>query len=1125
MNSNYDYNNINNSQNYFDNVRETFTNNLLKNQKKIISSPNTQPNNNSTNQSKQSTPTHTTHTTPTTTTTTTTQSKQSTPTQSKQSTPTQSKQSTPTHSNPTTTTQSKQSTPTQSKQSTPTHSTPTTTTTTTIQSKQSTPTHSTPTTTTTTQSKQSTPTHSNPITTTTTTTQSKQSTPTHSTPITTTPTTNHTTPTTHTTSITPTHTIPTTTNHTIPTTTNHTTPTTTHSTPITTTHSTPITTTPTHTTPTHTTPTHTTPTHTTPTHTTPTHTTPTTSTTDTNLINQINQINKTKIVPEGEYVNLYYNSSVVPVFNLGNYGIAPWGNNNNFIDKTAQWIWYSSNGNSVSSNNSVPITIQYVYTNSTKKIIDASLYMMVDNNADVLLNKNYIKKNVEGGWNGDIPFIKISIYPGENLFEFKVKSNGGPGGLLVSCISSNSNHVLFNSNSSWKFIPLEPVSISNCNLSIGGLVSSTDKYFPWGSLNLHGLSSQYVNLGTTITGMNGLTFGCWFKSNNNKDFTRIFELGNGVNMDNILLYIYNGKIGVTIYIVNSNSGDKINISENINNNTWNHIVWTLQPTQTGAYWIIYLNNKVIYTGIGVYPINLNRTECYLGKSTWTNISNFNGSISNFVMYQKVLSISEINALYNSMINTLDSKLYLFLPFSTNSVLDTLLNNYANKTFNLPIIKSDKQNQNWNCMQEGSDWYSVRMNNNTIQCMSMDGKSCVGGESEICKIRNSNPVLPEYPVSCAENQSGWCSVAKKFLSSKDIDSSSSVNNNKINNNLNNTGTSISKIKPGIQSLSALTLNQESETIGYNSLNGVGQLLSISNINDINNLLVGGTFKLKVNLPMMPPYIKGKNFDTTVGTNPNYFYLSIEQLDNNCNIINSNGKCLNVYVDNKNCSNKPLSSYVQNNSYRLVLISSQYALDPSIPMGKNSDFTLVQVNGQYYLKNVQTGYIPSLYTNMSNISIYGDMQLNANTNINNVDSLINNTLCGQVPVKNESTGYRHVKCNIPQDPSTYLIVNKNFGQSSPVRININHDKTISFNLLSFNSYGYPTMIYALTYCNFNVQTFSYIEKMTNSIGTFLVNLVCFSDSNNPNTSKNLLKFDVELISFPLNFVKQNSIYDIN
>jgi hypothetical protein len=104
--------------------------------------------------------------------------------------------------------------------------------------------------------------------------------------------------------------------------------------------------------------------------------------------------------------------------------------------------------------------------------------------------------------------------------------------------------------------------------------------------------------------------------------------------------------------------------------------------------------------------------------------------------------------------------------------------------------------------------------------------------------------------------------------------------------------------------------------------------------------------------------------------------------------------------------------------------------------------------------------------------------------------------------------------------------NIGESSPVRININNDNTISMNLLSFNSYGYPTKVSSLIYCNFNVQTYSYIEKITNTLGTFLVNMVCFSDVQNTKlTTSNQLKFTVELISFPPNFVKENSVFTIN
>ena len=51
------------------------------------------------------------------------------------------------------------------------------------------------------------------------------------------------------------------------------------------------------------------------------------------------------------------------------------------------------------------------------------------------------------------------------------------------------------------------------------------------------------------------------------------------------------------------------------------------------------------------------------------------------------------------------------------------------------------------------------------------------------------------------------------------------------------------------------------------------------------------------------------------------------------------------------------------------------------------------------------------------------------------------------------------------------------------------------------------------------------MTNTLGTFLVNMVCFADTQDTKLSnKNQLKFTAELVSFPPNFVKDNSVFTI-
>ena len=79
------------------------------------------------------------------------------------------------------------------------------------------------------------------------------------------------------------------------------------------------------------------------------------------------------------------------------------------------------------------------------------------------------------------------------------------------------------------------------------------------------------------------------------------------------------------------------------------------------------------------------------------------------------------------------------------------------------------------------------------------------------------------------------------------------------------------------------------------------------------------------------------------------------------------------------------------------------------------------------------------------------------------LLTNTLCGQDSPTYPTSGSKYLRCNVEQDPSVYLMTSNNIGQSSPVRININNDNSISINLLSFNSYGYPTKTFSLIYCN--------------------------------------------------------------
>jgi hypothetical protein len=306
--------------------------------------------------------------------------------------------------------------------------------------------------------------------------------------------------------------------------------------------------------------------------------------------------------------------------------------------------------------------------------------------------------------------------------------------------------------------------------------------------------------------------------------------------------------------------------------------------------------------------------------------------------------------------------------------------------------------------------------------------------------------------------------------------------------------------------------------YFDINKTSRILNINTNDDIELLMVDGKFRLKVNMPNMPPYIKGLNFDIINGVNPNYFYLSVIKLDPNCK-IQSETKCENLYIDNKNCTNKILSDSIDS-SYRLVLVPAFYAINDALPFS-NIDFTLVKVDGLTYLKNINTGYLPKLYFNDNNIPIYGEMENDSNSNILKIREESNNLICNEKQsIIDSSIKTINVSCSFKEDSTLYLLTTKDINNSSPISFTINKNNTVNLNLNKYDIYGNLDDKLVLTSCNYDIDTFKYIEKATiEDLGQFYINLVCLDTS----TSKvNNLDFMVELLDYS-DEVLENSIHN--
>lgn len=405
---------------------------------------------------------------------------------------------------------------------------------------------------------------------------------------------------------------------------------------------------------------------------------------------------------------------------------------------------------------------------------------------------------------------------------------------------------------------------------------------------------------------------------------------------------------------------------------------------------------------------------------------------------------------------------------------------------------------------------VFINNNKIIWYSPISKPV---ENSYVKLENDGSLSIYSP----DNVLVWSTKSIPLVSNTSIDNIEGFNNIKsetrsetpIINNIPSNRNNLELAQKQTEEIKNQIANLEQELIQVkeNKYN----FTDITNQTDVNNILVDNKFRLIASIPLMPPYIKGDNFDTEKGRNPNYFYLCVETLDKNCSLKSNigTGACYDVFADNRQCNKKPLTTFTGTNSTRLVLISDAIVNDVNSTIGKNCDWTIKNFNNNLYLQNVQTGFMLSLYKNYENILIHGNMVLDKNTNVLDVKNRLENDLCNVSQNNQNVSETQFVRCNMPLDHTTYIMLSDKLQKSSPINIQINSNKTISINLIKFDMYGQPinTDIYTLRECDFNIKNLDHIEKITKDNITYMVNTVCIHNNKRGNSNKTL-EFKIKL-----------------
>lgn len=183
------------------------------------------------------------------------------------------------------------------------------------------------------------------------------------------------------------------------------------------------------------------------------------------------------------------------------------------------------------------------------------------------------------------------------------------------------------------------------------IISSSGNYkVGTSALNLNG-SSQYASISPNAfyLGSSGISVSYWLRSNSSAFTSRSFAFSNGYLNNTVLMETaWNTTTPGSILIDIGNSGgtEFVGATNYVsNNNTWMHVVWTINTNGTNLFYVNGVLNNT-YTGIA-YPTSIQRNLLFIGQGEQlASTPYFIGQIDDFRVYNSLLSANDAAQLYN-----------------------------------------------------------------------------------------------------------------------------------------------------------------------------------------------------------------------------------------------------------------------------------------------------------------------------------------------------------------------------------------------------------------------------------------------------------------------------------------------
>jgi hypothetical protein len=201
-------------------------------------------------------------------------------------------------------------------------------------------------------------------------------------------------------------------------------------------------------------------------------------------------------------------------------------------------------------------------------------------------------------------------------------------------------------------------------------------------------------------GGGNFTAEAWVYMRSYASWSRLFDFGNGQANNNILFGLTNATSGKPFFQIYNGTTGSAYVTSNtaIPLNQWAHVAVTLNGTTA----TIYINGGVVATGTTFLPPNINRTNCYIGRSNWSVDSYFNGLMDEFRLWNVARTQAQIQSAMHTSVPANSTGLRLYYPFNegiaggANAGITTTTNASANSTVNATLqgFLRSGANSNW-----------------------------------------------------------------------------------------------------------------------------------------------------------------------------------------------------------------------------------------------------------------------------------------------------------------------------------------------------------------------------------------------------------------------------------------------